>query len=122
MSFINPSIGDLWDRALVLDLKIINGWAKQQNVEHFRQELSDIEKITSKSLSKKELGPLIKELKHVHERLWDATNLQWEAKDDASHFFLAWLAKETRDLNRRRTQIKEEIEKLFNEWKGQDKI
>jgi hypothetical protein len=122
MAFLNPSIGDLWDRALVLDLKIMHGWAQGKDVSHFRQELSDIQRITIKSLGNKDLGKILRELRNVHERLWDATSLQWEAKDDASPFFLAWLAKETRDLNRKRTELKEQIEKLFNEWKGQDKI
>lgn len=122
MAVLNPSIGDLWDRAIVLDLKIMNGWDKQQSVKHFREELKGIKELIAHSEDRLELGPIIKELRLVHERLWDATNLQWEAKEDASYFFLAWLAKETRDLNKKRTELKEKIEKLFNAWKGSDKV
>lgn len=122
MAFIKPSTGDLWDRAIVLELKIMNGWAKEQNVQHFRDELAEIQKIISPSLKEPKLGIILKDMHLIHQRLWDATNLQWEAKDDSSPFFMAWLAKETRDLNRKRTELKEKIEKLLGEWKGQDKI
>lgn len=126
MAVINPTKGDLWDRYIVLGLKIRHGWADGKRVEHFVEEKDAILELIRPTFKVMELGKLVRDLEMVHQRLWDAAGRQAQIKmEDAwsqSPFVLSLLAVELGQLNRRRTFLKEEIEKLLDEWKGSDKI
>lgn len=126
MATHNPTKGDLWDRYIVLGLKIRHGWAAKKAIGHFVQEKDAILELLRPTFDVQELGALVRDLEMVHQRLWDAAGRQAQIKiEDAweqSPFVLSLLAVELGELNRRRTLLKEEIEKVLHEWKGADKI
>lgn len=124
MAVHNPTKGDLWDRSLILELKIANGWAEGKKVDHFREEKAAIDAILADTLGVPGLGKIVRDYRRVQQHLWDAADRQAKVKSPwtDSPFELAMLMMELSELNQRRTAFKEQIEKLLGEWKGPDKI
>jgi hypothetical protein len=109
VSLLHPTTGDLWDRYLVLTMKIHYGKAAGLNVSHFKDEQAEVAVVLfdrKQSQTPAILG-LSAELADVHDAIWPLTKTS---------------PPELLRLNARRTEIREEIDKLTGEFRGPEKV
>ena len=106
MSLLHPTLGELYDRAVILQIKICKGRDKGVPVTHFEDELAAIaEVIKSRPVSM--TAVVRKELLETHEALWDLV----EASPP-----------ELLRLNARRVALREEIDRASGEYRGPEKV
>ena len=98
MRLIHPSPGELLDRKTILHLKIEAGRRRPVSVAHFEEELKMIE--------------AARELADVNRKLWDAEDEVRELPRSAQER-LAELAKWIPELNDRRADLVQRVNRLF---------
>ena len=118
MGLMNPSPGELLDRRTILRLKIEAGQRRQVDVGHFQEELGLIEAALADWLGKtadvdrRAYDEATKELAKVNRQLWGAEDevrqLRRTERDR-----LADLAKLIPELNDRRADLVQKVNRLF---------
>lgn len=104
MSLMHPTLGEMYDRAVVLQLKI--DYAQGKDVAHFREELDEIAAAV-RARGFKVDRELRDELINTHVAIWD---------------MLPQSPPELLALNARRVALREQIDKLCGDWKGPEKV
>ncbi len=118
MRLINPSPGELLDRKTILLLKIEAGGRRQLDVAHFQQELELIEAALADWLrrnpaaDRRACDELGSELAEVNRKLWDAED-EVRALPRSETERLAELAKRIPELNDRRSELVQRVNRLF---------
>ena len=119
MRLIHPSPGELLDRKTILHLKVDVGRRRQVGVAHFEEELKMIEAALADWFAKnpgadrRAYDQAARELAEVNRKLWEAEDevrgLPRSAKDR-----LAELAKWIQELNDRRAELVQRVNRLFD--------
>ena len=119
MRLIHPSPGELLDRQTILHLKVDAGRRRQVGVSHFEEELKMIDAALADWFGKnpgadrRAYEEAALELAEVNGKLWEAEDevraLARNAKDR-----LAELAKWIPELNDRRAELVQRVNRLFD--------
>ena len=118
MGLMNPSPGELVDRKTILHLKIEAGRRKQVDVGHFRQELELIEAALVEWFCKTSgtdrgaYDAATRDLADVNQQLWRAED-EVRALPRSERDRLAELAKLIPELNDRRAELVQQVNRLF---------
>lgn len=118
MGLINPSPGELLDRKTILHLKIEAGCQRQMDVVHFQKELDLIEAALADWLGKN-AGADRRAYDEATQELADVNRKLWQAEDEVRQLprserdRLADLAKLIPELNDRRADLVQRVNRLF---------
>ncbi|MEE8200130.1 MAG: hypothetical protein V3R29_03090 [Candidatus Acidoferrales bacterium] len=118
MRLMNPSPGELLDRKTILHLKIEAGQQRQVEVAHFQEELKLIEAALADWLRKnagadrRAYDEATQELAEVNRKLWQAED-QVRQLPRSERDRLAELAKFIPELNDRRADLVQRVNRLF---------
>lgn len=118
MRLIHPSPGELLDRKTILHLKIAAGRQRNVEVGHFREELQMIEAALAEWLRKnagadrRAYDEATEELAEVNRKLWQAED-QVRQLSRSERDRLADLAKLIPELNDRRADLVQRVNRLF---------
>ena len=119
MRLIHPSPGELLDRETILHLKIEAGRRRPVSVAHFEEELKMIEAALADWFGKnpgadrRAYDEAAQELADVNRKLWDAEDEVRELPRSAQER-LAELAKWIPELNDRRADLVQRVNRLFD--------
>lgn len=124
MRLINPSPGELLDRKTILHLKIEAGGRRQLDVGHFREELASIEAALADwwrknaGADRQAYDQATHELAEVNRKLWQAEDeVRQLARSERDR--LAELAKRIPELNDRRADLVQRVNRLFHVSHGE---
>ncbi|MBI4465802.1 MAG: hypothetical protein HY656_00020 [Acidobacteria bacterium] len=118
MRLINPSPGELLDRKTILHLKIEAGRQRQMDIVHFQKELDLIEAALADWLGKN-VGADRRAYDEATQELADVNRKLWQAEDEVRQLprnerdRLADLAKLIPELNDRRADLVQRVNRLF---------
>ncbi len=118
MRLLNPSPGELLDRRTILHLKIEAGRQRQLDVGHFREELESIEAALADWL-RRNAGADRQAYEAAARELADVNRQLWRAEDEVRQLprserdRLAELAKWIPELNDRRADLVQRVNRLF---------
>ena len=128
----NPSIGEIVDRMAVLRLKIINGSSQGKPIEHFLREQDAAGELLSQKLWDRDdkvklFWPVALELAQLHQKMWDRENdrREWQKAQMGHRHFVEEAAAILEDLgtmNEKRNALREEINKIFGTFEGEEKL
>ena len=106
MSLLHPTTGEIIDRLTLVELKIEHCQKNGLPCEHFLDEARELGAL----LFMEELPvlKLMEELKIIHKKIWDLL------ETDSSSVLRA--------ANQQRYALREAIDKLTGEWKGNEKV
>ena len=119
MRLIHPSPGEVLDRKTILHLKIEAGRRRPVSVAHFEEELKMIEAALADWFGKnpgadrRAYDEAAQELADVNRKLWDAEDEVRELPRSAKER-LAELAKWIPELNDRRADLVQRVNRLFD--------
>jgi hypothetical protein len=122
MSLLHPTTSDIWDRIIVLQLKIEHATREGKPSAHFSAELKELSCVAHdrRFPSADHLG----DLRSLHEAIWDGiammTARPMVTAENAMQ--LAKMAVNLQVWNGERVRIKHEIDKITGEYTGQEKI
>lgn len=114
MSLLHPTLGEMIERFLLLRLKIRHGEILGKDIAHFEKEKTEIRE----ALRKRDKWPreqLMQDLMQVQAQLW---GLIERANNGDEHLRAAFVQK----VNRRRIEIREQIDKEAGEFQGEEKL
>lgn len=115
MSILKPTVGQLLDRLALLAIKIVRADADVV-VEHFRAERDEIvEELLGRKAGASRFNRQAEELSGLHLKMWPLVE-RAEAGDETVS------AVELHRLNRRRAELREEIDKLAGDYEGPEKV
>ncbi|MFQ5694624.1 MAG: DUF4254 domain-containing protein [Terriglobia bacterium] len=118
MRLINPSPGELLDRKTILHLKIEAGRQRQVAVVHFQEELEMIEAALA-DWARRNAGTDRRAYAEATEELAEVNRKLWHAEDEVRELprsetqRLADLAKSIPELNDRRADLVQRVNRLF---------
>jgi hypothetical protein len=106
VSLLHPTTGELYDRAVILSLKIQHGEETGKDIKHFRDELAEISAAICERGTK--IAPVVRdELIEVHGGIWRLIETS---------------PPELLRLNARRVAIREQIDRATGEYRGPEKV
>ncbi len=125
MSLLHPTTSDIWDRMIVLQLKIEHGARANKPTAHFQKEYAEL----AEALSRKPFAHVVEQeqlddLRMLHAAIWDGVAVMMEkpAITDKNARSLAKTAVNLQAWNGERVRIKQEIDKATGEYVGEEKI
>jgi hypothetical protein len=126
LSLLKPTTGDIWDRIIVLQLKLDHALKQKKSLSHFANEMAALGNVArTKMLPSKDK---LDRLKELHRLIWDGIDLMLSTKADAvedSVGIARHVAKTAIDIqawNAERIQIKHDIDKTTGEYVGEEKV
>ena len=125
MSLLHPSTSDLWDRMIVLLLKIEHGTRAGKPTAHFQREHAELAAaLASKPFASAVSEEQVADLKRLHAAIWDGIDVMTARPmvTKANAMQLASTAISLQVWNRERVRIKHEIDKATGEYEGEEKV
>ncbi len=120
MSLLHPTVGDMVDRLIVLELKIAVGKEKGKPVAHFEAERTEIDRELDGRMAPSLLS---RELERLNAAIWagiDEIMLTTVTPDNSMR--LALLAAYVQKWNAERVRCKGMIDMHFNQFQGEEKL
>jgi hypothetical protein len=125
MSLLHPTTSDIWDRMIVLLLKIEHGKRAGKPTAHFQKEYAELSHaLLGKQFTAAVSQECIDDLKKLHRAIWEGIAVMMErptVTDENAHR-LAKIAVNLQAWNGERVRIKHEIDKATGEYVGEEKI
>ena len=126
MSLLHPTTSDIWDRIIVVRMKIAACQFAGKPVGHFQAELQELEETISGGWPEPN-QELLMRLADLHKKIWDGIDKMMEAAKalpSAVEAFaaLGLLGINLQRWNRERVRIKEMIDKATGEFTGEEKL
>lgn len=134
MSLLNPTVGDVYDRLVVLVLKHRAALEAGKPHEHYEQEYDQLASWLGGRFGADRFPPgsegvrIFDQLQKVHQRLWDViertAELERRERDlsPAEREELSRLCLQAYRLNRGRVRNKEEIDQICGCYAGPEKV
>lgn len=118
MTVLNPSVGELADRLFLLGIKVREGRAAGKPVAHFEAERAALEAALARKgwrdVESLDCLCLLSELRRLHEQMWPLVG-----RAEAGHQINS---AELQRLNRRRSEVRSEIDRRAGEFRGEEKV
>lgn len=124
MSLLHPSVSDIWDRIVILQLKIEHAARAGKPVVHFAREYEELCCELPNRPQVPGILEYVEDLKKLHAAIWDGiavlTARPVVTKENAMQ--LAATAVNLQSWNLQRVKVKERIDRETGEYKGEEKV
>ena len=122
MSLLHPTTGDIWDRLLLVKIKIEKAKAVKKPCAHFEKEMYELAEEAARRPEPR--ADLISDIMHLHMAIWDGidTMMARPTITDENAKAIANTGVNLQVWNTERIRIKAEIDKFTGEYVGEEKV